>query len=188
MNLDQILEAILFAGAKPFSVKRLAELSKQSAADVESALNGLRERLQVSGSGIMLQNNGQNYELVTRPEAADPVSQVMNEELSGELTRPSLEALSVLAYCGPMTRPELEQIRGVQSSLILRNLMMRGLVEEKEDTRLGQPMYSVTFDFLNHLGIKNVEELPDYKELHGHSTVTEVLNELEGQAEKTGNT
>jgi segregation and condensation protein B len=78
-----------------------------------------------------------------------------------------------------MTRPELEQIRGIQSSLILRNLMLRGLVEEKEDTRLGQPMYSITFDFLKHLGLSNVEALPDYEDLRGNSTVSDVLQDLE---------
>jgi segregation and condensation protein B len=179
MKLDQTLEAILFAGAKPFSVKYLAELTKEPAEAVKAALEVLRERLETSGSGLLLQNISGTFELVTRPEAAELVTQILNEELSGELTRPSLEALSVLAYCGPMTRPELEQIRGIQSSLILRNLMLRGLVEEKEDTRLGQPVYSITFDFLKHLGLPNVEALPDYEELRGNSTVADVLQDLE---------
>lgn len=179
MKLDQTIEAILFVGAKPFAVKRLAEITKHPVADVQDALLKLGERLETSGSGVVLQNNGQSYELVTHPETSEVVADVINEETSGELTRPQLEALAILAYCGPMTRPELEQIRGIQSSLILRNLMLRGLVEENEDTRLGQSAYAVTFDFLNHLGMKNVEALPDYSELHGHSSVNDVLRDLE---------
>ena len=90
--------------------------------------------------------------------------------MHGELSRPSLEALTILAYRGPLTRPELEQIRGVHSSLILRNLLLRGLIEEKEDARLGQPLYSVTLDFLRHIGLASVEELPSTKNCAGIST------------------
>ena len=84
---------------------------------------------------------------------------------ASSVSRPSLEALAVLAYRGPLTRPELEQIRGVQSSMILRNLMIRGLVEMKEDLRLGQPVYRVTVDFLKHIGADRVESLPDFEKL-----------------------
>lgn len=177
-NLDQKLEAILFAAARPYSVKKLADLADEPAKDVEAALGALRERLNDSKSGTMLQKKGSEVELVTRPEAAELVKRVVTEETQGELTRASLEALTILAYRGPMTRPELEQIRGINSAVILRNLMLRGLVEEKEDTRLGQPVYSLTFDFLNHLGIQDVEELPEYETLRGNETVNQVLAEL----------
>jgi segregation and condensation protein B len=179
MTNDQLLEAILFAAAKPLSAKQLADASGLEVKDVDESLGLLGKRLSDSASGVMLQKNGSSYELVTIPEAAEAVSRVVTMEATGELTRPSLEALSILAYCGPMTRPELEQIRGVQSSLILRNLLLRGLIEEKEDTRLGQPVYTVTFDFLNHLGLSSVELLPDYAALRGHSTISDVLKGLE---------
>lgn len=181
MKLESLLETLLFAAGKPLTVKRLAEITNASADEVHAALLALQSRLDGSESGIMLQQNGHAYELVTRPEAAEIVSHVVREEAAGELTRPSVETLSILAYCGPMTRPELEQIRGVHSSMILRNLMMRGLVEEKEDERLGQPMYAVTFDFLNHLGLSGVEALPDYAALRGHAAITDVLHDLETQ-------
>ena len=146
MTLDLTLEAILFAGAKVFSTKRLAELSGASVEDVDAALTQLDERL--ASSSIMLQRVGNDVQLVTRPEHVDAVKKVATDEVTGELTRASLEALTILAYRGPLTRPELEQIRGVHSSIILRNLELRGLIEEKEDTRLGQPVYAVTFDFM----------------------------------------
>lgn len=181
MTLDQRIEAILFTTAKPFTVKRLAEVTKAPAEDVQAALATLETRLDASGSAMMLQRSGHAVELATRPEAADDVSLVVSEEAAGELTRPSLEALSILSYCGPMTRAELEQIRGVHSALILRNLMLRGLVEEREEGKLGQPLYAVTFDFLNHLGLQSVETLPDYVALRGHSTISDVLHDLEKQ-------
>ncbi len=177
MTLDLTLEAILFAGAKVFSTKRLAELSGASVEDVDAALTQLDERL--ASSSIMLQRVGNDVQLVTRPEHVDAVKKVATDEVTGELTRASLEALTILAYRGPLTRPELEQIRGVHSSIILRNLELRGLIEEKEDTRLGQPVYAVTFDFIRHLGLKSVEELPKYDELRGHENVMDVLKDLE---------
>lgn len=178
MNLEATLEAILFAAAKPFSIKRLAELADASTQEVKDAFGRMADALDEAESGIMLQQNGYEVEFVTRPETAEIVKKVVRAEAYGELTRPSLEALTILAYRGPLTRPELEQIRGVQSSLILRHLMLRGLVEEKEDTRLGQPTYAVTFEFLNHLGLPSIEALPEYEELRGHAAVSDVLDQL----------
>ena len=129
MNLDAQLESVLFAAAKPMTVKRLAELCQAEPDKVKLGLDDLALRLDDSGSALMLARHGQDAELVTRPEAAELVRNVIKDETQGELTRPSLEALAILAYRGPMTRPELEQVRGVQCALILRNLMMRGLVE-----------------------------------------------------------
>ena len=184
MTLSARIEAILFASSKPASVKRLAELTEASADDVNDALTELAERLDAQESGVMLQRHGREAELVTRPEAADLVKKAIKAEASGELTRPQLEALTILAYRGPMTRPEIEQIRGIQSALILRNLMIRGLVEEKDDARLGQPTFAVTFEFLNALGVPSVEALPDYEALRGHAAITDVLAQLERQPDQ----
>lgn len=175
--LEAKIEAILFAGARPFFIKRLAELCDAAPTEVEAALKNLDERL--ASSAVMLQRAGHEVQFVTRPEHAELVKRVVKDETAGELTRSSLEALTILAYRGPLTRPELEQIRGVHSSIILRNLMMRGLVEEKEEARLGQPTYAVTFDFIQHLGLASVEELPEYEELRGHQNVVDVLKDLE---------
>ncbi|MDD5437991.1 MAG: SMC-Scp complex subunit ScpB [Patescibacteria group bacterium] len=182
MQLDQTIEAILFAAGKPLTVRKLAELVEAKTEQVEDALEALKERLQ-EGSGLMLQEYGKECELVTRPEAAEAVKKVVKEEEQGELTRASLEALTILAYRGPMTRPELEQIRGIQSALILRNLMIRGLVEQKDDERLGQPTYAVTFDFLKHLGLASVNDLPDYESLRGNAAISDMLDRLNPKPE-----
>jgi segregation and condensation protein B len=182
MNLEQILEAILFAGGKPLSERKLADLTGKKAEEIAEALDALKESL--ADRGIMLQQYEKEVALVSHPEAAEYVRKVIKDEEQGELTRASLEALTILAYRGPMTRPELEQIRGVQSYMILRNLMIRGLVEQKEDVRLGQATYAVTFDFLNHLGLKTIKDLPDYEELRGHSAVSDMLDQLKDPEEK----
>jgi segregation and condensation protein B len=178
MNLDALIEAVLFATAQPMSVKKLAELTSHDTKDVEAALKKLEARLKGSESGTMLVRSGQSAELVTHADAAGIVRAVLKQEMHGELTKPSLETLAILAYRGPLTRPEIEQIRGVQSALILRNLLLRGLIEQKEDARLGQPMYAVTVAFYKHLGLGKAEDLPDYETLRGHSAVDQALKEL----------
>lgn len=185
MNLDQTIEAILFAAGKPLTSRKLADLLDAKIDEVEDALEVLKERLQ-NASGLMLQEFGKDYELVTKPEAAEAVKKVVKEEEQGELTRASLEALTILAYRGPMTRPELEQVRGIQSALILRNLMIRGLVEQKDDVRLGQPTYAVTFDFLKHLGLASVKDLPDYETLRGNAAISDMLDRLNPKPESEG--
>lgn len=181
MTLSHQLEAILFTSARPFTVKRLAEILDASSKDIEEALVEYEKRLE--SSALMVQRVGTELLLVTRPEYAESVQKIAKDEVHGELTRAALEALTILAYRGPLTRPELEQIRGVHSSMILRNLLLRGLIEEKDDVRLGQPTYTVTSDYVRHLGLKSLEELPRYEELRGHSNVVDVLKDLEEGAQ-----
>jgi len=176
MELEQNIEAILFASGKSLSERKLVELTGKKADEVTLALDKLQESLR--DRGIILQRYEKEVALVSHPEAAEFVKKVVKDEEQGELTRAALEALTILAYRGPMTRPELEQIRGVQSSMILRNLMIRGLVEQKEDMRLGQATYAVTFDFLNHLGLKSIKELPEYDELRGNTAMADMLEQL----------
>ncbi|MDF1496622.1 MAG: SMC-Scp complex subunit ScpB [Patescibacteria group bacterium] len=182
MNLEQTIEAILFASGKPLSERKLGEITEKKAEEISEALDLLESKLE--DRGILLQRYEKEVALVSHPEAAEFVQKVVKDEEQGELTRASLEALTILAYRGPMTRPELEQIRGVQSSMILRNLMIRGLIEQKEDMRLGQATYAVTFDFLNHLGLKSIKDLPDYDELRGHTAISDMLDQLK-EPEKT---
>lgn len=177
MTLDAQLEAILFAIGGPTTVRRLMDVCQTSSEDLEAALLGLQARLE-QGSGLQLTRHGSEIELVTHPEAAEVVRTVAKVEAQAELSKAALEALSILAYRGPLTRAELEQIRGVQSAIILRNLMLRGLVEAKEESRLGQPVYQVTMDFVKHLGLARLEELPDFASLHAHPTVEQVLDQL----------
>lgn len=178
MNLDALIEAVLFATAQPMSGRKLADVLSQTPEEVDKALEALHTRLESSESGTRLVRSGQMAELVTHPEAAGVVRSVLKQEIHGELSKPSLETLAILAYRGPMTRPEIEQIRGIQSSLILRNLMLRGLIEQKEDVRLGQPTFGVTVAFFKHIGLSGADELPDYVALRGNSAVEQALNEL----------
>ncbi len=175
------VESLLFASAKPVSLAALKKALNLDDATLGEAVDDIRRRFNVDGSGIHLLTHEGQVQFVTNPLAAEAVAAFLKQETAGELTRPSLEALTIIAYRGPITKPELEQIRGVNCSLILRNLAMRGLVEERDDAARLQTVYAVSTDFLRHLGLHAIEELPEYAQLHGHERITQLVQELAAQ-------
>lgn len=175
---NQNLEALLFASAKPLSLKQLASLLLMPIEDVRQAVAELTEARNTAESGIHVLVHGETVQFVTNPELAEIVKRLSKED-AGELTRPSLETLTVIAYRGPMTRPELEAIRGVQCALILRNLLTRGLIEEKDDARRGEPVYTLSTDSLRYLGVHSLEELPDYEAFKGDARISKLVDALE---------
>ena len=115
--------------------------------------------------------------MVTTAEQAPLVQKFLKDETTGELTRPSLETLTIVAYRGPITRADLEKIRGVNCSIIVRNLMMRGLVEAREDKKRLVTFYTISINFLKLLGLKHISGLPDYESLHGAEVLDQFLNQ-----------
>lgn len=176
MSLPRALEALLFVASKPISFTQFLELTQASKEELDSALEELKERF--SRSGIRLLVHEQTYQFVTAPEEAECVKQLAKQEITGELTRPSLETLTIIAYKGPITQPEIEQIRGVQCTQILRNLLLRGLIEVTQDAqRLGE-VYVVSNTFLRHLGVMNIEELPEYDVLHTNEDLETLMQQV----------
>ena len=136
-----------------------------------------------NGGGIrLLKNNGQ-IQLASSPENTDLVRQYLKEDLIGELSEPSLETLTIIAYRQPVTKAEMEQIRGINCSLILRNLMIRGLVEAEYDKERAVTVYAVTMDFLKFLGVSSVAELPDFEKLNSDENLQKLLSQEFSQAE-----
>ena len=177
MNLSSQLESLLFISSKPLTVIDIAELTGAKAKEVEEALETLAHDYKEQNRGfILIKNNGQ-YQLTTAPENTELISKFLKDETSGELSQPSLEALTIIAYRGPITKLELERIRGVNCSLILRNLLIRGLIEEKLDKQKNESFYLVTLEFIKFLGVSSVDELPDYEKLHRTESLEEVLEE-----------
>ncbi|MDD4412854.1 MAG: SMC-Scp complex subunit ScpB [Patescibacteria group bacterium] len=168
MDIKQKIEALLFVSAKPLSLKQLVELSETEKETVEKAAAELIEDYKNNERGMAIIENSGKLQMVTRPELAEIVAKLIKAETSGELTRPSLEALTIIAYRGPITKFELDKIRGVNCAMILRNLLLRGLIEAKEAKEAKddqETKYLVTFDFIRFLGINAIEELPDYEKL-----------------------
>ena len=174
-DLASKIESVLFVSTRPLSVKRLAEVLDSDSKKVETALDDLGKRYKERGGGMMLVRAGKEYQMMSSGENAKIVQEFIREEFTGELTRPSLETLTIIAYRGPVTKPEIEQIRGVNCSLILRNLMIRGLVEAEEDKKLLATRYRISMDFMRYLNIRDISELPDYERLRSDKHLQELL-------------
>jgi segregation and condensation protein B len=184
MDLKNQLESLLFISHKPLAVSELAKLTESDKVAIEAALRELEGKYQ-QNSGIELLKLQDKYQMAASEENTELISKFLNTEVTGELTRPSLETLTIIAYRGPISKVELELIRGVNCSLILRNLLLRGLIEAEEDKIKATTVYSITFEFLKHLGLKGVEELPDFVKLNKNNNLEKLLQGLSvGSIEK----
>lgn len=179
MSLTAHLEALLFVAGKPLTTKKISELIGKKEVEVELALKELQARYQTEGRGTQLFSTGKQWQMGTAGESTAVVEAFVKEEFAGELTRPQLEALTVIAYRGPISKYELEMIRGVSCGLIVRNLMIRGLIDEEHDAKRKENRYRASLEFLRHLGLRSVEELPEYEKLHGHEVLQTLLNQQE---------
>ncbi len=171
MELTKLIESILLVTPKPISYRKLALLASSTPQEVEEAVAFLSERFSSERSGIILLRLDDKVQLGTHPDAEHVIKEYLKEEILGELTRPALETLSVVAYRGPVTKHEIEEIRGVNCTLALRNLMIRGLVEQVSSAAPDVKVYSLSFDFLRHLGISSVDQLPKYSDLNKRAPV-----------------
>ncbi len=180
-SLQSKIESLLFISAKPMSVKQLADVFKKNDDEIKKAGDELVEKYIEDKRGIQIVKSGTKYQMVSSPENASFVSEFIKDETTGELSRPSLETLTIIAYRGPVAKLDLDRIRGVNCSLILRNLLLRGLVEVYEDKEKGESIYNVSFDFLRFLGVNKVSELPDYEKLHSDKTIDDVLDKDENE-------
>lgn len=160
MSPSAQLEALLFAHGAPLEGAKVRTLCHWNEVELAQAVEDLQ--LSLTDRGLILQIWRDRYELVTIPEAAPVIRQFREEEARGELSKTALETLAILLYKGAMTRPELEEIRGIHSHQILRSLTLRGLIAEQGTTRVGQPVYEVTPLCLQWLGLANREDLPDF--------------------------
>ena len=171
MNLETKLEAVLFFKGEPVSRKKLAEILKVGQLEINEAIENLKQNLE--GRGVVLMEKENDLMLGTAPELSKLVEDLQKEELNKELSRASLETLSIALYKGGASRSEIDYIRGVNSSFTLRALSVRGLVEKIVDPKDSRRyIYKPSFELLSFLGIKNVEELPEYKEVEAQLSKT----------------
>jgi segregation and condensation protein B len=171
------VESILFVSSKPMSIKELAKLCNRSKDEIEVVLEDLKNKYNNPETGINILMTDREVQMVSSPKHKELIEALVREEVTRELTQPQLEALTIISYRGPITKLELEQIRGVNCSLILRNLIIKGLVEVEEDKIIENNKYRITTKLLKHLGINSVEELPDYDRLSKAESLEETLKE-----------
>lgn len=180
-NLSQTIESLLLVEPKGFTFKRLAGLTDSSLDEVAHAVAELITWYTQTPGGLRLIQDGNQVQLTTAPETSAIIQNYIKDETSGELTRPSLETLTIIAYRGPIAKSELELIRGINCSLIIRNLLIRGLVREETQEQTGEPVYAVTVELLRLLGLSSTAELPEYNQLNKNVDLQTLLGETESE-------
>jgi segregation and condensation protein B len=181
MNLEAQIEAVLFYKAEPMQKTALAELFSVSLPEVEVALGALAASL--TNRGVQLVLTDTVVQLATASAASALIEQVRKDELRGDIGKAGAETLSIILYRGPISRIEIDRIRGVNSAFIIRNLLIRGLIERKpHPTDSRSFTYVITTQLLNQLGITNRESLPEFAE------IMNALDAFEKQEEESAET
>lgn len=161
-SLEHRLEALLFYSAEPVPRDRIASLLGIPSAEVDAVASQLAETLNTRG--IRLLALGTAFELVTAPETSEIIAAIRKEELTRDLGKAGAETLSIILYRGPVARATIEYVRGVNCSFVVRNLLIRGLIERVPHP--GNPravLYAPTAELLKHLGVVSVRDLPEYE-------------------------
>lgn len=199
MELDKQIEAILFWKGESMTIPELCRALKQPSGDVKRALQTLTEKL--SGRGIALIQAGDTFALATAGETHETIERLRKEELSRDLGKAALEILSIVLYKGKASRRGIEHIRGVNSTAILRSLLIRGLVErtQNESDDLPAPdralhaggrspqagrafFYRPTVELLSLLGIHDVAEMPELAAVRAELEAAESEQKTTGSA------
>jgi len=164
LSLLARIEALLFVAPGAVTASQLATALDLPAHEIESALKELEAGYLQSGfnRGIRLQQYHGKYQLTTAGETADDVERFLGLEASSRLSRAALEALAIIAYQEPVTRPQIDAIRGVNSDGVLKSLLSKGLIQEVGRAEApGRPiLYSITSDFLQSFGLTSLADLP----------------------------
>src|SRR5205085_6844215 len=182
MSLTQVIEALLFAAQKPLGARELVsainvagaedelmpnEFAKTTEAQVAAALEQLKIEYLQQGRAFQLAEKAEGWQLVSDPAYAPWVQQLFPATKPARLTAPSLETLAIIAYRQPIMRADVEAVRGVAVDGVLQSLMERGLVKIAGRAEVpGRPLlYETTQFFLEHFGLRNLDELPNAQEL-----------------------
>jgi len=187
MELEKQIEAILFWKGEPISKKKLAEILAVEQSEINEAIEKIKENLK--NRGIVLQEKEEKVTLGTTPEVSSLIEKLQKEELNKDLTKASLETLSIVLYKNGVSRAEIDYIRGVNSSFILRALSIRGLVEKSIDPKDHRRfIYKPSFNLLSFMGLKSLEELPDYQEINNSmgEAIENISEELKNDINEQG--
>jgi segregation and condensation protein B len=180
MNLKSVLESLMFAWGEPLSINEMSKILeipvKSLAAVLDEMISEFRDN---EDRGLLIQRFGNSYQLTTKRENYEYIQSLLENTVNKSLSTAAMEALSIIAYKQPVTKVEIERIRGVKCSQVVKGLLDKGLI--KETGRLDKPgrpvVYSTTDEFLRHFGLTSIDELPaiedekDDKETELQSTV-----------------
>lgn len=164
LNLSALIEAILFIAPSPITPGQIAAVLEVSTNQIEAAISELDTLYAENGErrGLRIRYHRGRIQLTTAPQASQTIEKYLGLESTTRLSHAALETLAIIAYQEPVTRPQIDAIRGVNSDGVLKNLLSKGLIQEigRADAP-GRPfLYSTTPDFLGHFGISTLNELP----------------------------
>ncbi len=160
-NLEKQIEAVLFWKGEPISIKNLSQTLEKTEEEISSTLKNLEQSLMNRGVSLIFKED--EVALATSKDTSELIEKLTKEELIKDLGRAGLETLSIIIYQGPISRAEIDYIRGVQSTFILRNLMIRGLVEKISNPKDQRSfLYKPTFELLSYMGLTKIEEMPEF--------------------------
>lgn len=180
MPLDILIEGLLFYKSVPQKKATLQKIYNVSESDLETALTVLAARLQTGA--LRLLQTATDIELVTAPELAPFIEELRKADIKSDIGKAGAETLAIVLYRGPITRSEIDRIRGVNSSFILRNLLIRGLIERTEKKQGSGYSFAITPALLAQLGVASSRELTDFAritdalETFSAETVTETTS------------
>ncbi|MHB8807710.1 MAG: SMC-Scp complex subunit ScpB [Anaerolineaceae bacterium] len=176
----KIVEAILFVSSSSIPLVEIAKIVDISSSDLSSLIKEMNEEYaEAHGIRIMVHNN--RAQLTTAPELSEKIEEFLGLEITTTLSRAALESLAIIAYKQPITRPQIDDIRGVNSDGVVRTLLSKGLIEElgRAET-MGKPIiYGTTEDFLHYFGLESIAELPEITNLSvsGGNTAQSILKQ-----------
>jgi segregation and condensation protein B len=162
-SLRAIIESLLFVAVIPISVNQLSDALSETVRTIENALKELDDHYKKT-SGLRLQWKGNKVQLVSSPDLAQVIEDFLGIETTTTLSQASLETMAIIAYKQPISRPMIEDVRGVNSDGVVRNLLSKGLIEEigRSDGAGRAILYGTSTDFLNHFGLTSISELPPF--------------------------
>ena len=170
MDIEAKIEGVLLAHGEPITIGKLSKAIGENAEKVREALKKLQAGYLEHSRGFAILRNDDSVQLVSSKECFEYIKRLKKVEDESTLSPASLEVLAIVAYKAPITRAEIESIRGVHSGSILRSLALRGLVERVEISEDGRSFsYTPSFSLLKLFGIESVRNLPDYEELSGNT-------------------
>jgi len=162
-----LIEALIFVSGEPIGIREIQKITDIGEEEISAAVTELVEQYRESGGGFYLVEVANGYQFVTRPEYAHWIRKLRKTTTSAKLSMPALETLSIIAYKQPITKVEIEQLRGVNSDGVIKSLLEKRLIKilgKKEVP--GKPLlYGTTREFLQYFGLKDLSELPTLKEL-----------------------
>lgn len=176
-KIKSIIESILFARGEEISFSQLAKIIEIEKEAAVLAVDELILKYKEEIRGFSIVKNGENVQMVTNPQNAQFVEKTIKKNLQENMSRTALEVLAIVAYRGPVSRADIEAIRGVNSSFTLRNLLMRGLIVKNtnENDQRGY-LYNISIEFIKKMGMGKIEELPDYESLSKDKRVESIIN------------